>query len=892
MIRMRFAVAQHGHRQTLDGRMCLGPWLGLWPGLRLLSGNGRRGEPDVGSAMDPSVVDHRDPGHNNDADASIESQLLSHALRDPFPGSASAMSSQQSNNADDVVSQVGPDSRPTASLSNNPQPPTRISIEPSPRRSNKKSTSRSKSDSIPSSTSKSKSPTIHAHAKLPRPIPPASLPRRPLTQRNIAPVVTSRSQFLKLLASALFMRKFSAAERIITEAKIYNMDKSNRMLNLQMQLHLLQGDVDGADRIFDVSFASGDLKPNLKIFERLIMAHLLRWKPVRPADDYDPNEVQILLPEFIGSTIQYNSENLGTAGNGVIESGSNSESLSTNELDKLLEVDDASSPASPTFASSPATATVATAATADTLTQTSSQSLNEVDSLEDTIEILESKAIRRAHQLYDLLIESGLSPSISVLDAIMRAHFNRGEFRAIIKLFNLMKEKDIKPDIRIYTAVVEAYAIGLKDMSGAYECIRVMMEKDHFIPDIHMNTVMMNAHIQIGDLDTAKQIFDEVIKSSVKPTIQTYGTLIHILCRAGQVDEAHEVVRTEIPRLLGTPGNHVMYNTLLQGYASQKGDFPSAMKVLSEMKSLGLKPLVTTFNILISGHVRHHDFNGAQQWYNALLSAGIKPTLVTYNILINMYVKMKDPLAAQAVFDQIADDRLIPDTATIAPLVDYFSEMGDWEAVVRVIESSRKLSEVEGATFHGKERGRVKYSPIVPHNIVMERMRRNGNLAGVLRRFLEITGANQPPIGGGGSSSEYDNTAAGGGAEVSAEDGSTAVQYLVEPDVRSYDILIRSLGAMHDVDSARYWMEDALKRKVVDTRLFNTMMAVYVNASKMEEAKEMYARIAGYGVVPDAVSLTLLLKANHPDSDSGGGGELGSAAALPPREDDDDVGFN
>ncbi|KAI8840398.1 hypothetical protein BJ741DRAFT_597212 [Chytriomyces cf. hyalinus JEL632] len=891
MIRMRFAVAQHGHRQTLDGRMCLGPWLGLWPGLRRLSGNGRRGEPDVGSAMDPSVVDHRDLGQSSDADASIESQLLSHT----YPGSASAMSSQRSNNADDVVSQVGPDSQSTASPSNNPQPPTRISIEPSPRKSNKKSSSRSKSDSIPSSTPKSsptsKSPTIHALAKLPRPIPPVSLPRRPLTQRNNAPVATSRSHFLKLLASALFMRNFSAAERIITEAKIYNLDKSNRMLNLIMQLHLLQGDIDGADRIFDVSFASGDLKPNFKIFERLIMAHLLRWKPVRPVDDYDPNEVQILLPEFIGTTIQYNSENHATAGSGGIEAVSNSESVSASKLDKLLETDDASSPASPTFATSTATAATATEATAteaaDTLTQTSSQSLNEVDSLEDTIEILESKAMRRAHQLFDLLIESGLNPSISVLDAIMRAHFNRGEFRAIINLFNLMKEKDIKPDIRIYTAVVEAYAIGLKDMVGAYECIRVMMETDHFIPDIHMNTVMMNAHIQIGDLDTAKQIFDEVIKSSVTPTIQTYGTLIHILCRAGQVDEAHEVVRTEIPRLLGAPGNHVMYNTLLQGYASQKGDFPSAIKILSEMKSLGLKPLVTTFNILISGHVRHHEFNGAQQWYNALLSAGLKPTLVTYNILINMYVKMKDPLAAQAVFDQIADDRLIPDTATIAPLIDYFSEMGDWEAVVRVIESSRKLSEVEGATFHGKERGRVKYSPIVPHNIVMERMRRNGNLAGVLRRFLEITGANQPSVGGG-----YDNTAGGGGAEVVVEDGSNTVRYLVEPDVRSYDILIRSLGAMHDVDSARYWMEDALKRKVVDTRLFNTMMAVYVNASKMEEAKEMYARIAGYGVVPDAVSLTLLLKANHPDSDSGGG-ELGStSSALPPGEDDDDVGFN
>ncbi|KAJ3229417.1 hypothetical protein HDU81_005386 [Chytriomyces hyalinus] len=657
------------------------------------------------------------------------------------------------------------------------------------------------------------------------------------------------------------------------------MDKSNRMINLHMQLHLLQGDIDGADRIFDVSFASGDLKPNLKVFERLIMAHLMRWRPVRPVDDYDPNEVQILLPEFIGTTIQYNSENFATAGNGVIESDSNSESLSASELE-AESLPDVASP-SHTLASSTSTvSTTTTAAAAADTPQNSSQSLNDVDSMEDTIEILEAKAIRRVHQLFDLMVESGLNPSIVILDAIMRAHSHRGEYRAIIKLFNFMKEKDIEPDIRIYTAVVEAYAIGLKDMAGAYECIRVMMEKDHFIPDIHMNTVMMNAHIQIGDLDTAKQIFDEVIKSSVTPTIHTYGTLIHILCRAGQVDEAHEVVRTEIPRLLGAPGNHVMYNTLLQGYASQKGDFPSAMKILSEMKNLGLKPLVTTFNILISGHVRHHEFNGAQQWYNALLSAGLKPTLVTYNILINMYVKMKDPMAAQAVFDQIAEDRLIPDTATIAPLVDYFSEMGDWEAVVRVIESSRKLSEVEGAMFHGKQRGRVKYSPIVPHNIVMERMRRNGNLAGVLRRFLEITGASQPALGNTGYDME--------GSAKGAVDGTTE-RYLVEPDVRSYDILIRSLGAMHDVDSARYWMEDALKRKIVDTRLFNTMMAVYVNASKMEEAKEMYARIAGYGVVPDAVSLTLLLKANHPDSDSGG--EVGSVAAMSPREDDDG-GFN
>ncbi|KAI8611044.1 hypothetical protein BC830DRAFT_1142983 [Chytriomyces sp. MP71] len=297
------------------------------------------------------------------------------------------------------------------------------------------------------------------------------------------------------------------------------------------------------------------------------------------------------------------------------------------------------------------------------------------------------------------------------------------------------------------------------------------------------------------------------------------------------------------------------------------------------MKASGLKMLVTTFNILMGACVRHRDYKGCMAWYRALLDAeaadarprvdgkveaeadesrmetgrGIRPTLVTFNILVNAHVRMNQPDAAQAVLVEIAARRLVPDAATLLPLVDYFSRAGDWAAVVRVIEGARQVAEeVPGASFSGKERGRVPMREVVAHNVVMERMRRSGNLKGVLRRFLEVTT---------------------GGVDPRATE-TQEVEYIIEPDVRTYDILIRTLGMMPDVDSAWYWFKDALDRRVIDTRLFNTMMSVYLHAGKVEETKEVYRLIEEYGAVPDEISVTLVLRASLPIEGAMGLGDI------------------
>ncbi|KAJ3295293.1 hypothetical protein HDU79_009480 [Rhizoclosmatium sp. JEL0117] len=580
----------------------------------------------------------------------------------------------------------------------------------------------------------------------------------------------------------------------------------------------MKGDIEAAEHVLTVLCPKYGVQPTKPMYEKMIVWYMTHQRPRRPvgriwsaADKGVADEELIFTDEL---------------------------KMFTNELEAMTE-ENAESRSNSPDAIDPESEPPIPTPPAQTL-----------EAQELITEEMELKSIKRSHELFRLMIESGYKPEVTLFDVFMRSYYHRGEFDRVFELYETMKREKVSPDLCIYTILVETAAIGLNNLPKAFDLIREMTNRGPgFEVNLHILTILMNAHLQQNDLDSAKRIFQQILDTpTMKPSLHTYGTFVHTLCRAGETEEAHQLVTHEIPKLLKHPANVVLYNTLLHGYGCLAGNLTAATKVFQELVDTDQEPVVTTYNILISAHARHGEYKGAMKWYQALLEAKHRPTLVTYNIMIHMHLKQDDPLAAQEMYQKMVDSGIVPDMATTAPIVGYFSQRGDWKNVVKVIESSRQVSESsEVAHYFGKERGRVRYSEIVPHNVVLEQMRRNGNLAGVLRRFLEITGRDKELQDIGTS---YHN-----------KEGPVE-KHNIEPDFRTYDILVRALANMNDLDSARYWFDDAIQRNIVDTRLVNTLMAFYLKAGQCQKAKEVYGLIDECGLVPDPVSVTLLFKAN------------------------------
>ncbi|KAJ3383026.1 hypothetical protein HDU84_003896 [Entophlyctis sp. JEL0112] len=462
----------------------------------------------------------------------------------------------------------------------------------------------------------------------------------------------------------------------------------------------------------------------------------------------------------------------------------------------------------------------------------------------------------RACLLLEKMIDSGFTPNLRIFDLFMRTFLLQGKYKRVFEMFKRMKDYDIKPDEIAYAIVLETLAVRQGDLDGAYQLLEEM-NNSGIEMDLNIRTILINAHLHANDDEGAKRRFSELIEfrnhnvssektQSLSDLIFAYGSLVNVFCRSGDMDEAQYIVRHEIPRVFGCTGNSVVYNNLMQGFCLN-GDLTAAVAVFHEMRKLGIEPNITSYNILIGGHVRHENHQEALHWYQALIkNPVVKPNLVTYNIMINSHLKANDPASAEALHNRILEEGMLPDHGSIGPMVEYFSLKCDWPTVGRIIEHYREVSRVHGAKFHGKERGRVQYSEISAHNIVLHRMRKHGTVSAVLKHFLEVSNPD---------SSVPD------AEDSDAEDSEDASETTYAPDFRTYDILIRSLGAMKETKSARRWFEDAMRRKVADIRLFNTMMAVYLDCGMPKDAVRVFRLIEEYGLKPDMLSVTLMFKA-------------------------------
>ncbi|KAI9352680.1 hypothetical protein BDR26DRAFT_849687 [Obelidium mucronatum] len=617
----------------------------------------------------------------------------------------------------------------------------------------------------------------------------------------------------KLLRSCTYALNFKGADECIKTMDLRNIPQTPDTLNNLIQMFISSGDMEAAEGILTKIFPKYGVKPNIHTYEKLIVGYLELWRPRRPtSEDIGRNIFALPYSTLSGNMGSLTVEPVDTTINAPTSFGDPSAFTSGNRSNNHDQAGNSND------------------------TGASSNFTEEI-----RIEELELKGIMRSQELFQEIVKMGVSPNVAIFDVFMRSHYRRGDFDRVLELFETMKQEKIKPDRRIYTVVIETVAVGMRNLHHARFFLQEMTQAGIEV-DIYISTILMNAYLQIGDTDNAKRIFSQILESkTLTPTILTYGSLINTLCRSGQMKEAHFLVSHEIPRLFSIRANHVMYNTLIHGYG-MKGDLEAACVVLDEMAKLKMKPLITTFSILMSCHVQQKDYKGAWRWYQALLSSKKEPTLVTYNILINMHLKEGDPTSAQEIYQTMIGKGIIPDTATFAPMIEYYSQMGNWSAVVGVIESSRAVGSLGGAKFSGKARGRVPYSETVPHNIILERMRRNGNMAGVLRRFLEITTPTQEDQRG--------------------KSANNSKKELVTPDSKTYDILIRALGSVRDFKAARFWLDDAIQKNIADTRVFNTMMMSYLNSGLLEEAKDVYGMIEECGLTPNAVSVTLLFKAN------------------------------
>lgn len=149
-------------------------------------------------------------------------------------------------------------------------------------------------------------------------------------------------------------------------------------------------------------------------------------------------------------------------------------------------------------------------------------------------------------------------------------------------------------------------------------------------------------------------------RSLISPrTLQVVLGRIAKVCSVRQTVEGFKRFRRLVPEF-----DTNCFNSLLRTLCQEKS-MADARNVYHSSKGQ-FRPNLQTFNILLSGWKSSEEAEG---FFEEMKEMGVKPDIVSYNSLIDVYCKSKEMDKAYQVFDKMQEEDISPDVITFTSLI-------------------------------------------------------------------------------------------------------------------------------------------------------------------------------------------------------------------------------
>lgn len=172
-------------------------------------------------------------------------------------------------------------------------------------------------------------------------------------------------------------------------------------------------------------------------------------------------------------------------------------------------------------------------------------------------------------------------------------------------VFHEMLARGYVPECRQYATVMKGF-LRSRDIKSAFRLKDEMETVGVSTHDVS-ESAMVRGLVSCGRIDDAKLVFDSILHKQMIPSIGTFTTLMHGLCKEGRLAEALKL--RKIMEQCGLKPDVILYNVLISGLCC-KGDTDAAFELFEEMKQRGLWANITTFEVLIKAVLRENDFRG------------------------------------------------------------------------------------------------------------------------------------------------------------------------------------------------------------------------------------------------------------------------------------------
>ncbi|KAL4564199.1 hypothetical protein LXL04_028255 [Taraxacum kok-saghyz] len=242
--------------------------------------------------------------------------------------------------------------------------------------------------------------------------------------------------------------------------------------------------------------------------------------------------------------------------------------------------------------------------------------------------------------IQEMQTESSCQLTFQIFNTLIFACHKRGLVTAGRKWFQMMLNKQIRPNVATFGMIMSLYQKGsvLEDAEFAFSQMRSFK-----IICNSAYSAMITMYTRVGLHEKAEEIIGLLRKDKVVLNQENWLVVLNAYSQQGKLEKAEKVL--DLMHSAGFSPHIVAYNTLITGYG-KLSNMESAQRIFQNLISIGLKPDESTYRTMIEGWGRVQNFKEAEKYYNEMIRLNFKPNSSNLYTMINLQAKNEDESGA------------------------------------------------------------------------------------------------------------------------------------------------------------------------------------------------------------------------------------------------------
>ncbi|KAG2224000.1 hypothetical protein INT45_009586 [Circinella minor] len=265
----------------------------------------------------------------------------------------------------------------------------------------------------------------------------------------------------------------------------------------------------------------------------------------------------------------------------------------------------------------------------------------------------DKKQYIKALELFELILEEGIPPSIRGFNAALQVFADQGQADKSVYVFNSLIELGIVPDAATFSEMIKAHTIA-GDMRAALEYYHIMREEYSIQPNAYTYSIIIEAFSKRNDAHSVIRWFQSMLRHDIFP-------------------------------------NHIIMNNAIKAFQRQSKAYPNmgeaVARIVGHAKASGIKADAHLYTLLLQVQGQINGLGGALATHREMIARLIEPNVYTYTTLIYICGQHDAPDAAHQIFELMKQSRVyLPNTHTYSAMMDVLSKAQRHDVLKELIQ--------------------------------------------------------------------------------------------------------------------------------------------------------------------------------------------------------------